>query len=221
MSMKPSAFVLATLFATTLASSSISSAQNPRQRQRRLETLAPQKGIFLVAKPSIAGGPFHQSVVLLVAHEKGGTLGLIVNRVTDIPLAETLPDLKAAEKNPPALFFGGPVVLNALMFLFRSDKPPDETTQVMGDVYFSSNRQALEKLLKQKTASDRLRLYLGHSGWAPSQLEGEIERGDWELIRADAETLFQMNLDEMWPELLERAQSTMVARARPAGLSIH
>jgi putative transcriptional regulator len=219
--MRAGGFVLGTLLAATLGSSAFSSPQNPRRHQRRPESLAPDKGIFLVAKPSIAGGPFHQSVVLLVAHEKGGTLGLIVNRATDIPFAEALPDLKATEKDPPALFFGGPVVLNALMFLFRSDKPPEDTNGVMGDVYFSSNRQALEKLLKQKTASDRLRLYLGHSGWAPGQLEGEIERGDWELVRADPETVFQSNLDEMWPELLEQAQGTMVARARSTERSIH
>jgi putative transcriptional regulator len=219
---KHKGFVFGSLLAITLAASHVAPFQRTRQKRDGIETIAPAQGVFLIAKPSISTGPFHHSVVLLVSHGEQGTLGLIVNRTTDILLHEAAPDLKVAENDKRTLFFGGPVVLNALMFLFRNTKPPEETpnvkedvtTHVVEDVYFSTNRHALETLLKDKKGNDELRLYMGHAGWAPGQLQSEIERDDWELLRADADIVFQENLDEMWPELYERASSTTVAGER-------
>jgi putative transcriptional regulator len=161
--------------------------------------VAPAPGVFLVAKPSIDGGPFRQSVVLLLAHGAEGTLGVIVNRATEIPLSTVLEGLEADETGDAVVNFGGPVALDGLMFLFQSEAPPEKGTSVMGDVYFSGERKVLEKLLKKK--EDRLKLYLGHAGWAPGQLQGEIARGSWTLVPADAFTVFRKSPDAIWPEL--------------------
>jgi len=163
--------------------------------------VAPAPGVFLVAKPSIDGGPFRHSVVLLIAHDEQGTLGVIVNRATEIPLSTVLSDLDADESGDPALNFGGPVALDGLMFLFKSDDPPEDVKSVMSDVYYSGDRKLLEELLKKKDGRDRLKLYLGHAGWSPGQLQGEILRGSWTLVRADAFTVFQKSPEAIWPEL--------------------
>ena len=174
--------------------SALALAQLPR-------AVAPAPGVFLVAKPSIDGGPFRQSVVLLLAHGERGTLGVIVNRATEIPLSTVLSDLDADESGDPALNFGGPVALDGLMFLFKSDDPPEDVKSVMSDVYYSGDRKLLEELLKKKDGRDRLKLYLGHAGWSPGQLQGEILRGSWTLVRADAFTVFQKSPEAIWPEL--------------------
>ncbi len=174
--------------------SALALAQPPR-------AVAPAPGVFLVAKPGIDGGPFHRSVVLLLAHGGEGTLGVIINRATEIPLSRVLSELDARETGDPALNFGGPVALDGLMFLFQSDDAPADAKSVMGDVYFSGDRELLETLLKKKEGRDRLKLYLGHSGWAPGQLQGEIARGSWTLIPADAFTVFRKSPEAIWPEL--------------------
>ena len=163
--------------------------------------VAPAPGVFLVAKPSIDGGPFWHSVVLLLAHDEQGTLGVIVNRATEIPLSKVLSELDADETGDPALNFGGPVALDGLVFVFKSDDPPEDVRSVMGDVYYSGDRKLLETLLKKKEGRDRLKLYLGHSGWSPGQLQGEILRGSWILVPADAFTVFQKSPEAIWPEL--------------------
>jgi putative transcriptional regulator len=189
--------------------SALAQAEPPR-------AVAPRAGVFLVAKPSIDGGPFYHSVVLLLAHGDEGTLGVIVNRATEIPLSEVLSDLDD-ESDDPELQFGGPVAMDGLMFLFRSDEPPEppeNVKNVMGDVYFSGERETLQDLLKRKDDRDRLKVYVGHAGWAPGQLQGEIARGSWSLVPADAFTVFQKSPEAIWPEL-SRAGVT-VAHGAPA-----
>lgn len=175
------------------------------------EKLAPAKGVFLVAKEDIEGGPFYHSVILLLAHGQEGTVGLIVNRTTDIPLAEALPEL--GEGTPHELYFGGPVALDGLMYLFRSDEAPgDDVDHVMEDVYYSGDRELLEKLMAGKPRTDEIHLFLGHAGWAPGQLDAELARGSWDVKPADAFTVFDKDPKRMWHELSE--DSRVIARSR-------
>ena len=167
------------------------------------EEVEPSKGVFLVANPGLPDPRFRRTVVLLLAHGESGTMGLIVNRATDIPLSEVLPGLDGSRRESHVLFFGGPVALNGIIFLTRSGAPPEGTSHVMEDVYFSGDKEVLQHLLGEKKPTDELRLYVGHSGWAPGQLASEIERGSWRLVRADAHTVFEMDTDTVWRYFIE------------------
>lgn len=200
------------------------SAPTQDASQRDGDPVRPAPGVFLVAKPSIEGGPFFHGVVLLVSHGEVGSLGLIVNRVTELPFSEALPELSGESEEPHPLFFGGPVALNGLLFLFRTEDAPPKAAHVMEDVYFASDAEMLKGLLKEGLEPvRRLRLYLGHAGWAPGQLDMEILRGDWTVLRADAFTVFQKDPDRMWSELADGARvvaglevSTSIAPATAA-----
>lgn len=163
------------------------------------DKLAPAKGVFLVSKGEIEGGPFYQSVVLLLAHSDKGTLGLIVNRMTEIPLSEALPGL--ARETSHELYFGGPVEMSGLLYLFRSDEPQEDADHVMENVYYSGDRELLEELMESDEKTDELHVFIGHSGWAPGQLDGELARGSWDVVRADAFTVFGKDPATMWDEL--------------------
>lgn len=162
--------------------------------------LPPAKGVFLVAKPTIDRGPFRHSVVLILSHNPIGTLGVIVNRVTEIPVSEVLPELPGDAQGHD-LYFGGPVALEGLLFLYRSENPPEGADGVMGNVYYGGDREVLETLLENETGPDALHLFLGHSGWSPGQLDKELLRGDWDVVKADAFTVFMKDPNTMWEEL--------------------
>lgn len=166
--------------------------------------VAPDKGVFLVAKPAMRDPRFQRTVVLLLEHDDEGTLGVIINRATEMLLSHALPDLKGAKNGKHAVFFGGPVGLNTFVFLLRSSEPPRASSHVMGDVYYSADRNTLETALNQYKKTDELRMFLGHAGWAPGQLAGELFRGDWLLVRADSHSVFEKNLDGLWRELIDR-----------------
>lgn len=175
------------------------------KESRRLsqETIVPEKGVFLVASPDLLDPRFRRTVVLLLAHGEDGTLGLIINRATKVPLSDVLPNPKNPGNESHTLFFGGPVQLDGLLFLTRSAEPPERATHVMADVYFSGDRGLLEKLIGDNKDASELRTYLGRSGWAPGQLASEIAAGSWRLVRADAHTVFERDLDTIWRNLLE------------------
>ena len=161
----------------------------------------PAPGTFLVSR-GIDGGPFHQSVVLLLKHGEEGTLGVIVNRPTDVLLAEAIPDLDAGEP-PHPLYFGGPVGLEGLLVLFRSTAPPPGAEEVLDGVHFSGDRTVLEALLRGEVPSEEVRLFVGHAGWGPGQLAGELRRRSWDVVPADLFTLFRTDPQWMWETLTE------------------
>lgn len=172
---------------------------------------SPAKGVFLVAKPDINGGPFLESVVLILEHSDGGTLGVIINRATEIPLAEAMPELNAAQDKELSLFFGGPVGLDGLLFVFKAAQPQEGAEEVLESVYFSGDIEILEEQLAAPRAVETLRLYLGHAGWAPGQLEEEIARGSWKLVRANVRTVFDSEPEEIWKDLYHGERRTLTA----------
>ncbi len=173
------------------------SRENPSQ-----QTLVPEKGVFLVATAGMQDPRFRRSVVLLLEHGENGTLGLIVNKVTEISLAQVLPDLKDSGQESNLLFFGGPVGLDGILFLTRNAEPPERAEHVMEDVYYSGDRNLLKEFLKQNKGAGELRVFLGNSGWSPGQLAAEIAEGAWKLVRGDSDTLFERDLDDLWPDLI-------------------
>ncbi|MCZ6767850.1 MAG: YqgE/AlgH family protein [Acidobacteria bacterium] len=183
-----------------------------------------EKGVFLVASSDLQDPRFRYTVVLLLTHGLEGTLGLILNRASEMPVSELFPDLNSPGQESNLLFYGGPVGLDGLFFLTRSGEPPNRGTHVLEDVYFSGDRKLLEELLQQGKGPNELRVFLGHSGWSPGQLAAEIAHGDWQLVRADAQTLFEKDLDKLWRDLIvpPPPRPFIVQRQRgPDGLAGH
>ena len=175
---------------------------------------SPAQGVFLVASRQMSDPRFQRSVILLLAHGEEGTLGLIINRPTSLPLSEALPELgRGAKKH--RLFFGGPVAMNTLMFLIHSKTSPAHATPVLEDVYVSANRAALEQLLGSSKSAAQIRLYFGHAGWAPGQLNAELASGSWQLFQADAATLFHEQADTLWEKFIGPANQIMVQQQEP------
>jgi len=195
--------ILALLLVLLPPAASVKGGRTPVSRESpSKQALVPEKGIFLVATAGMQDPRFRRSVVLLLEHGENGTLGLIVNKVTEISLPQVLPDLKDSGQESNLLFFGGPVGLDGILFLTRNAEPPERAEHVMEDVYYSGDRNLLKEFLKQNKGAAELRIFLGNSGWSPGQLAAEIAEGAWRLVRGDSDTLFEKDLDDIWPDLI-------------------
>ena len=160
----------------------------------------PLTTILLVARAELPDSNFKDSVVLVMNNIGPAPAGVIINRPTRIAVSRLFPDLERLAQLDDKLYFGGPVETALVSFLFRTDTPPEHATQVLDGVHFSTNGELLRKLLGRDKPMDGLRIFIGHSGWAPGQLEAEIARGDWALAPAETDTLFDRKSEHPWPE---------------------
>jgi putative transcriptional regulator len=142
---------------------------------------------------------FAESVVLVMNNLGPAPIGIIINRPMPVPVSHLFPDLKRLAKMPDKLYFGGPVDLESVWFLYRAATPPEHGVQACDGVYLSADRQLLLQLLGRDKPMDGLRIFVGHAGWAPGQLEAEIERHDWTSKRAEKEAIFNGKSEHPWP----------------------
>lgn len=174
----------------------------PASHEQRLVARLKQ-GEFLFANPELRDPNFFHSVVLLVNYEKGGAMGLIINKPTEISLNEALPDVKGIGGQALSVFFGGPVSRNQMLVLLRPEHPFKETQKVFKDVYYTGSKDVLIEMLGRPGAQKKVRVYAGYTGWAPGQLEHEVSRGDWIIGNADAEMIFSEDPSKSWPEVFK------------------
>ena len=181
----------------------------------------PMKSILLVARKSLPDPYFRDSVVLVTRSGGLAPVGVIVNRPTDVPLSRVFPDIERLRLGEGKLFFGGPVMPEQLVVVFRAAVRPTEAIEVLEGVYMSPSGELMRELLGRENPVGGLRVFAGHAGWAPGQLESEVARGDWHLVTADARMVLEMEPEKLWKELERRASATTVRYEHPAGSGQH
>ena len=170
---------------------------------------AVEKGVFLVASPTLNDPNFQQTVVLVLEHGPQGTLGLILNRATNMLLSEALPDVSALKGTAHRLFTGGPVQPNVLLLLSRLKEPQPNMRSVFDSVYVGGTPDVLEHIMTQAGPSARFRAFAGYAGWAPGQLGIEMLQGAWAVLPPEA-NLFDRDPASLWPDSLARLQAPRV-----------
>src|SRR2546426_2953087 len=166
-------------------------------------------GVLLVAKPGLTDPNFRETVVLVTQTPDAQTVGVILNRPTERKLSgETV-------------FFGGPVLRETIVALFQSREQPEPPAfHVLRGVYLTMRPETIERLLARP--GQRFRLYAGFSGWAPLQLQAELERDDWYVLPASVDLLFRKDTAGLWSELLAEPRGERAAEERksPAGAGL-
>ena len=183
-----------------------------------------EKGVLLVASPSLDDPNFRQAVVLVVEHGPEGTVGLILNRSTNVLLSKALPDIPVLKGTSYRLFAGGPVEPHRLLLLFRLKEPPVDARSVFNGVYLGRTPKVLESIITQAKPTETFRAFAGFAAWAPRQLEAEMLLGAWAILPADSSSIFDKDPATLWQDSISRLQAPRVIsnqgyRGRP-GLSL-
>ena len=178
----------------------------------------PAPGMFLVASPKMRDPRFKQTVILLVEHSAEGSLGFIVNRRTDMTVADAFPELDQHRQLEHALYFGGPVQPSRIMYVY-SDTDQITEQKVISGVYWGANYEDLKGILNEKN-EDTLRIFFGYAGWGPGQLEFELSLGDWQLLPASSDHIFSKDSKHLW-HLLNRKKDGVIAQHLSARLKQH
>ena len=177
-----------------------------------MDEMAPEAlaGRLLVATPMLGDPNFRRTVVLVVEHEaEQGTLGVVLNRPTQVPVGQVLEQWTDLATSPSVVFSGGPVSPSsalALALVPGTDEPvgwhpldggaPAMTRLGLVDL------DAPPGLLAPAVTS--LRVYAGYAGWSAGQLKAEIDEGAWYVIPAVPADAFSAEPGRLWPAVLRR-----------------
>jgi putative transcriptional regulator len=168
------------------------------------------KGVLLVASPSLEDPNFRQAVVLVVEHGPGGTIGLILNRSTNILLSKALPDITALKGTSYRLFVGGPVEPHRLLLLLRLKEPLADVRSVFDGVYLGRVPDTLERIITRAKPTETFQAFAGFAAWAPGQLEAEMRLGAWGILPADSFSIFDKDPAVLWQDCISRLQGPRV-----------
>ena len=116
-----------------------------------------------------------------------------------MPVSQLFPKLKELARIHDRVYFGGPIDIGSVWFLFRSPTRPAHAIRACADIYVSADSALLTRLLGRANPMEGLRIFVGHSGWGPGQLQQEIAHKDWTLQRAGPEAIFGSNSEHPWP----------------------
>jgi putative transcriptional regulator len=174
-------------------------------------TALPQRaslaGQLLVAAPSMGDPRFHQTVIMVVRHDRTGAMGIVVNRpLQERPLAALLEAL--GEKADGAagnvrIFAGGPVQPELGFVLHSAEYRRADTMEINGHVAMTSSREILRDIAGNRGPKQSL-VAFGYAGWAPGQLEGELVQGVWFTAPADAKLVFEEERERVWENAVTR-----------------
>ena len=159
---------------------------------------------LLVARPGMPDPNFRETVVLVAQDENAQATGVILNRPTNRSLADLLPS-ERFKTLTDAIHFGGPVARQGLFALFRADKVPGDAVRMLPELYLALLPSTIDALISRPPP--KIRFFAGYSGWGPGQLRGELDRGDWLVVEADADTAFLKDTSTLWQDMLRRGRA--------------
>lgn len=147
-------------------------------------------GRLLVAMPALADPNFYRSVVHILEHDDGGTLGLIVNRPSWMEVAEHLPEIADVVVPPEVVFIGGPVQRAIAVTVIRD----------------ASGRP---RLVEEPAADGPCRVFSGYAGWGAGQLAEEIAEGSWYVTDSEPDDVFSEHPETLWSDVWKRQTGRM------------
>jgi putative transcriptional regulator len=179
---------------------------------RSVSAPAVTPGTLLVAAPGLGDPHFHRTVVYVIEHRTGGTLGVVLNRPSEVAVRDVLPSWaglaapSALPSQPAAVFVGGPVEAETALCL-AAVRTGHDPTAVAGLVAVRGPVALVDLDSDPSTIAPRLRglrVFAGYAGWDAGQLAGEIARGDWIVVPALPDDVLARRDRELWGHVLRR-----------------
>lgn len=159
----------------------------------------PEKGTILLSEPFLSDNYFTRAVILIVEHDENGTIGFILNKVSEINVQdaiENFPDFDAE------IYFGGPVNRDNLFFIHSLGDRIKNSKEILPGIFWGGEFEMLKDIVSQeKIKANNLRFFVGYAGWAPGQLEKELEENSWIICHSNIDLL--INPKNLWAQILK------------------
>ena len=159
------------------------------------------QGKLLVAGPGLVDPNFRRTVLLIGEHGEEGAMGVVLNRASTVRVADAVPPMAPAVAPDELVYIGGPVQPQAVVVLADFVDRERAEALVLESVGFLPDE--LDDLSEAGELRS-VRVFAGYAGWAPGQLEDELEEGSWLVLPARVADVFTADPDGLWSEVLRR-----------------
>ena len=161
-------------------------------------------GMLLVATPALQDPNFAETVVLLLDVNDDGALGVVLNRPSQVLVADVLEAWRDAVAEPEVLFRGGPVGTDGALAVARLRDPQDAPVgwRPVAGVLGMLDLDTPTELVDGSLAA--MRVFAGYAGWGAEQLAGEVEEGSWFVVGGEAADAFRDDTSSLWRDVLKR-----------------
>jgi putative transcriptional regulator len=160
-------------------------------------------GQLLIAGPALWDPNFRRTIVLIGHHDDEGAVGVVLNRATDVPVADAAPPLAELVPDGDRLFLGGPVAPQAAVVLADFEHPDRVEILALGSIGFLPGDAGPLDVGPIR----RARVFAGHAGWGPGQLEDEVEESSWIVEPARPDDVFTSDPEGLWRDVVRRKGS--------------
>ncbi len=162
--------------------------------------ITPGPGTLLIAEPFLKDPNFMRSVVLICEHQEEGSFGFVLNRIFENTLNELMNDMD--ELNLP-VYYGGPVQVDTIHFLHQYPELIPGSYEILDGIYWGGDFQiAINQLREGNIDKNKIRFFLGYSGWGNGQLNSELQEKSWLIAQATRKLVFPKDVDELWKDAL-------------------
>ncbi len=163
-------------------------------------------GTLLLANTDLLEPTFRRSVIYVVEHNDGGTLGVVLNRPSETAVYNLLPQWSKLASKPKTMFIGGPVKRDAALCLavLRVGADPHN---VSGLRHITGRTVMVDLDADPETIApfvEGVRIFAGYAGWTIGQLDDEIERDDWIVLSALPLDVLAGSRADLWGRVLRR-----------------
>ena len=167
--------------------------------------MEPTPGMLLVASPELLDPNFADTVVLLLDSTTSGALGVVLNRPSQVPVAEVLESWGDVVAEPEVLFHGGPVSTEGALAVAAAARSRTTCRSASGRSTARLGLLDLDTPVELIDGSlDGLRIFAGYAGWGAEQLVGEIEEGSWYVVPARGRRRVPADPADLWRDVLRR-----------------
>jgi putative transcriptional regulator len=156
--------------------------------------------VILAATDRLESSGYQETVLVAAPLPQGGHIGFIINRPTNVKMETAFPGHAPARHVTAPIYFGGPVLSNAVFAVTRIAPEGDESVlSLMPGLVAVFDAAGVDRIIE--TNPNDARYFAGLVVWAPDQLDAEIDAGAWDVLPADVNVVFRANATGLWKEL--------------------
>ncbi|MBC7688285.1 MAG: YqgE/AlgH family protein [Aquabacterium sp.] len=162
--------------------------------------ISPASGILLIADPFLKDPHFMRTVVFICEHQDEGSFGFVLNKPYELTLDELITNF---EGFPIPVYYGGPVQVDTIHFIHQYPELIPGGQEVLKGVYWGGDFEQVTRLVKnQEIDYNKIRFFIGYSGWSDGQLNDELQEKTWLTVAATRKLVFHQKPNDLWKDSL-------------------